>query len=101
MQKQGVYCKQLLNPLTTKKRIGGTHGGMKRYDFDFSKLKGKITEKCGTNSVFAEKMGWSMKTNGLKLSGGTNWSADEILLACEILNIEKDMIPAYFFRLAC
>ena len=90
---------------------------MKRYDFDFSKLKGKITEKCGTNSVFAEKMGWSMKTNGLKLSGGTNWSADEILLACEILDIEKviqctktiiptgdiekDMIPAYFFRLAC
>lgn len=74
---------------------------MKRYDFDFSKLKGRITEKCGTNSVFAEKMGWSMKTNGLKLSGGTNWSADEILLACEILEIEKEKIPAYFFRMAC
>lgn len=74
---------------------------MRRYDFDYSKLKGKIIEKCGTNSVFAEKMGWSLKTNGFKLSGGASWSADEILLACDILDIEHEKIPAYFFKLAC
>ena len=74
---------------------------MRRYDFDYAKLKGKIIEKCGTNSVFAEKMGWSLKTNGFKLSGGASWSADEILLACEILDIEHEKIPAYFFKLAC
>ena len=74
---------------------------MRRYDFDYSKLKGKIIEKCGKNSVFAEKMGWSLKTNGFKLSGGASWSADEILLACEILDIEHEKIPAYFFKLAC
>lgn len=73
---------------------------MRRYDFDYSKLKGKIIEKCGTNSVFAEKMGWSLKTNGFKLSGGASWSADEILLACDILDIEHEKIPAYFFKLA-
>lgn len=74
---------------------------MRRYDFDYSKLKGKIIEKCGTNSVFAAAMGWSLKTNGFKLSGGASWSADEILLACDILDIEHEKIPAYFFKLAC
>lgn len=70
------------------------------HQFDYSKLKGKIIEKFGTNQAFAEAMGWSFATNGKKLSQKARWDQDEILRACSLLDIEHCDILDYFFRLA-
>lgn len=69
--------------------------------FDYSKLKGRIVEKLGTMQRFAYDMGWSLSTNGKKLSNKAAWAQDEILKACAILNIELRDIPLYFFTLDC
>ena len=41
-------------------------------DFDYSKLKGRIREVCGTYSVFAEKLGCSLNTLSSKLNNKTS-----------------------------
>lgn len=69
--------------------------------FDYSKLKGRIVEKCGTMQHFADEMGWSMSTNGKKLSNKVAWAQDEILQACAILDIAREEITVYFFTLEC
>lgn len=70
------------------------------HQFDYSKLKGKIVEKYGTNQAFAAAMGWSFSTNGKKLSQKARWDQDEILRACSLLEIDHGDILDYFFRLA-
>lgn len=65
--------------------------------FKYNKLLGRIKEKCGTQQAFAEKMGLSLQTINAKLSGKVNWKQDEILKACDILDIETRDIPVYFF----
>ena len=67
--------------------------------YDFSKLLGRITEKCGTQTNFARKMGWSERTNSIKLNGLVDWKRADILRACEILEIGMEEIPTYFFTL--
>ena len=36
--------------------------------YDYAKLNGRIIEKCGTQAVFAERMGLSERTVSLKLN---------------------------------
>ncbi len=66
--------------------------------FDYSKLKGKIVEICGTQIVFAKKMGWSERTVSLKLNGTRAWKQGEICKAILILNLNKGDIAEYFFK---
>lgn len=65
--------------------------------FKYNKLLGRIKEKCGTQQAFAEKMELSLQTINAKLSGKVNWKQDEILKACDILDIDTADIPVYFF----
>ena len=65
--------------------------------YDYSKLLGRITEKLKTQTRFAREMGWSERTNSIKLNGVVDWKQSDILRACEVLEIEMDEIPAYFF----
>lgn len=65
--------------------------------FDFSKLRGKIIEKCGTMYKFAEIMGWSERTMSLKINGKRAWTQLEIAKAVDILGLEQKDIPVYFF----
>ncbi len=65
--------------------------------YDFSKLLGKITEKFKTQTRFAQAMGWSERTNSIKLNGFVDWKQSDILRACEILEIGLEEIPTYFF----
>lgn len=65
--------------------------------FDYSKLKGRIIEKFGNNSEFAVAMGWSLATNGKKLSCKVMWQQDEIVKAVELLGLKISDIPEYFF----
>ena len=67
--------------------------------FNYSKLIGKIAEKYGTQSKFAEALGLSERSVSLKLNGKIAWKQPEIIKACEILSIQYSEIPAYFFTL--
>lgn len=68
--------------------------------YDYNKLRGKIKEVCGTQEVFAEKIGIGRVTLSQRLNCQSEFSQDEILKACDVLNldIEKE-IPIYFFTL--
>lgn len=65
---------------------------------DYSKLLGKITEKFGTQANFAEAMGMSERSISLKLNNRTSWKDSEISKAVEILGINPEDIPSYFFK---
>lgn len=70
---------------------------MDRVIFDYSKLKGRIIEKLGSQKIFAERLGVSDATMTSKLTGKTYFSQDEILKAINILAIEPGRTTDYFF----
>ena len=65
--------------------------------WDYSKLKGKIKEVCGTQDNFAEKIGIGRVSLSQRLNNLLEFSQDEIFKSCDVLGIEKAEIPAYFF----
>lgn len=65
--------------------------------YNYAKLLGRIVEKVGTQSCFADKMGLSERSISLKLNGKVGWKQSEIAKACEVLSIRDDEIPSYFF----
>ena len=72
-------------------------GRVKMMAFDYSKLRGRITEKCGTIGIFSKRIGISQLTAGKKLNGKSDWSQDEIVKACNVLDIRICEVPDYFF----
>lgn len=67
--------------------------------YDYSRLKGKIVEKYGSNAKFAEGMGWSERTLSLKLNNKVAWKQPEMAKAIAILSLDENDIPDYFFRI--
>lgn len=65
--------------------------------FDYNKLRGKIREKYGAESKFAEAMDMSSPTMSAKLNGKVCWTDKDIIKACELLDIPFEFIPVYFF----
>ena len=65
--------------------------------FDYSKMRGKIREKFGTQNAFAEAMELSSATLSDKLNNKVQWNQKEIDKAVELLEISKEDIVAYFF----
>lgn len=63
----------------------------------YDKLRGKIKEICGTQDVFAEKLGIGRVSLSQRLNNQLEFSQDEIFKACEILEIEFEEMPSYFF----
>ncbi len=70
---------------------------MEKIKFDYSKLKGRITEKCGTQKVFAEKLGVAESTLTSKLLGYTYFTQEEISKSLMILDIFPTKTAEYFF----
>lgn len=66
--------------------------------YNYSKLNGKIVEKYGTQSKFAEAMGLSERTISLKLNNLVAWKQTEITKAIDILDIPANKIQDYFFN---
>jgi len=65
--------------------------------FDYSKLRGKIKEHCGTQAVLAQRMGLSHAALSDKLNEKSDFSRNEISKMCDILGIPRSEIDVYFF----
>lgn len=64
---------------------------------DYSKLKGRIIEKYGTRTAFADAIGITMESLSRRLNNGTNFKADEYVKACDLLDIPPKEMHLYFF----
>lgn len=67
--------------------------------YDYSKLNGRIIEVCGTQAVFAEKMGLSERSVSLKLNNKVPWKQPEMQKASEVLRFMDNEIQSYFFTI--
>lgn len=67
--------------------------------YDYSKLNGRIVEKCGTQAVFADRMGLSERTASLKLNNKVAWKQPEMQKAAAILEFPETEIQTYFFTM--
>lgn len=65
--------------------------------FDYSKLRGRIIEKYGSQSKFAEHMECSERTMSLKMLGKVEWKQSEIHKAVILLDLKDQDICSYFF----
>ncbi len=65
--------------------------------FDYSKLRGRIVEICGTQQNFTRQMGISGTAVSAKLNNRVEFTQGEILRAAQILQIPADQIRDYFF----
>lgn len=63
----------------------------------YAKLRGRIVEKFRTQSSFAEAMEMNTATLNGKLNNRSQWTADEITKACELLDILLSEAHLYFF----
>lgn len=63
----------------------------------YTKLRGKIVEKFHTQAAFAEAMDMNKATLSGKLNNRSQWTADEITRACELLGIPLGEAHQYFF----
>ncbi len=65
---------------------------------EYNKVRGRIVEKYGTISNFAEKIGSSRQTVSQKLTGKSEFSRDDIQRYADALEIPKDDIGVFFFE---
>ncbi|MCQ2286499.1 MAG: DUF739 family protein [Bacteroidales bacterium] len=70
---------------------------IEKMTYDFSKLRGRIIEKCGSQNEFAANLGLSARTISAKMTGKNNFSMDEIVAICSLLEIDASDIGSYFF----
>lgn len=82
--------------MTLVKRIEQERG--MKMSFDYSKLRGKIIEKYGTQYSFAKAMKWSERTLSLKMNGLRPWKQTDICKAMELLDIPESEMQDYFFK---
>ncbi len=72
---------------------------MPKYDFDYSKLKGRIVEKKENQENLANEIGITKTTLNFKLNNKCAFKQSEIILLSNLLGISKDEISEYFFTL--
>ena len=60
-------------------------------------LRGRIIQKFGTQGEFAEKLQSTEQTVTAKLNGRSQFSQNDIIKWCNLLDIESGEIGDYFF----
>lgn len=66
-------------------------------EFEFNKLRGRIVEKYRTQREFANALGITKNAFSRKMTGKSGMSQKDIVLWCEMLDIDRDEIGEYFF----
>ena len=67
--------------------------------FNYSRLKGRIVEKYGSQLNFSKAYGVSENTLSLKLNNKVRFTSDDIVRMTEMLEIDKNDVGKYFFDL--
>ena len=67
--------------------------------FNHSKLLGRMKEIGITQEELANRVGIKPGTLSFKLNGRSKFTTNEILAVCEVLEIDPQYIPIYFFTL--
>ena len=67
--------------------------------YDYRKLRGRIKEVCGTQDQFSKKLGIGRVSLSQRLNNQLEFSQDEMLKTCDILEIRREDIPVYFFTM--
>ena len=65
--------------------------------YDYSKLQGKIKEKFVKQENFARAIGISRTSLNLKLNGKSMFSHEEMARSIDVLDIQREDLPEYFF----
>jgi len=65
--------------------------------FDYSRLKGKIVEKYGSQTEFTRAFGVSENTFSLKMNNKVRFTSDDITKIISLLDIPVEEIGQYFF----
>lgn len=68
-------------------------------EFDYSKLRGRIVEKCGDYQTFAMRMQMTKGSLSRKLHNHVSFQQDDVERACKILDIPITEVGTYFFTL--
>ncbi|MGN0272389.1 MAG: DUF739 family protein [Lachnospiraceae bacterium] len=67
--------------------------------FDYSRLRGRIIEKYGSQTEFAKAMHWSERTLSKKINGKIPWKQTDICTAIKLLSLTENDIQEYFFKI--
>lgn len=65
--------------------------------FDYSKLRGRIKEKVGTETYMAEKLKLSRASFSQRLNNKIEFSQEEIKVIGDLLEIPPTQLTDYFF----
>lgn len=66
-------------------------------DTIYRKLKGRIVEKYDTQANFAKTVGLSANSMSNKMTGRIGFSKEDVVLWCQLLDIRRDEIGAFFY----
>lgn len=72
---------------------------MVKYDYDYSKLRGLIREKIGTEYEYAKKINRSVGYVSQVLNGNNQFSQKDIENSVNVLDIADSDIGTYFFTI--
>lgn len=67
--------------------------------FNYSKLKGRIVEKFGSQTAFVKAFGVSENTFSLKMNNKVRFTTDDITRITRMLDIPEEAIGEYFFTI--
>lgn len=70
---------------------------MEKIEFDYSRLRGKIREVCGTQDAYADKIHLGRVSVSQRLNNILEFSQSEMINSAEVLNFPTAEIPQYFF----
>lgn len=65
--------------------------------FDYSKLRGRIIEKFGSQTAFVQKFGVSENTFSQKMNNKVRFTTSDIAKISDMLDISQELIGDYFF----
>ena len=65
--------------------------------YEYNKLRGRITEKFGSQAKFADKLGISTTTMSKKMQCKTGFSQEDIERWASLLDIKREEFSEYFF----
>lgn len=70
---------------------------MDKIEFDYSRLRGRIKEICGTQDAYADKIHLGRVSVSQRLNNSLEFSQLEMLNSAEVLEFTTAEIPQYFF----